>query len=60
MKNTDRRKKRDVHLLDEHGMVLCNPRDKEASHRAEMGDIATTDKPESATCRKCLQLAKKS
>lgn len=52
----DRRTKRDVHALDADGMVLCNPRDREAAHRAEMGDVATTEDPERVTCRKCLAL----
>ena len=49
----DRRTKRDVHALDDDGMVLCNPRDREAAHRAEIGDIATGT-PDRVTCRKCL------
>ena len=36
-------------------MVLCNPRDKEAAHRAEMEGIATED-DSAVTCRKCLNL----
>jgi hypothetical protein len=52
---TDRRQKRDLHALNEHGMVLCNPRDKEAAHRAEMEGIATDDRA-AVTCRKCLSL----
>jgi hypothetical protein len=51
----DRRQKRDRHALDEDGMVLCNPRDREAAHRAEMEDIATDDRV-AVTCRKCLAL----
>ena len=51
----DRRTKRDLHALDENGMVLCNPRDKEAAHRAEMEGIATEDRAR-VTCRKCLAL----
>ena len=31
----DKRQKRDLHALDENGMVLCNPRDKEAALRAQ-------------------------
>jgi hypothetical protein len=54
----DRRTKRDVHALDEHGMVLCNPRDKEAAHRAEMDDIATAEDA-AVTCLKCLTLISK-
>ena len=37
----DTRQKRDLHALNADGMVLCNPRDKEAAHRAEMEGIAT-------------------
>ena len=51
----DKRQKRDSHALDEGGMVLCNPRDKEAAHRAEMEGIATEDNA-AVTCRKCLAL----
>jgi hypothetical protein len=51
----DRRQKRDLHALNADGMVLCNPRDKEAAHRAEMEGIATDD-PAAVTCRKCLAL----
>jgi hypothetical protein len=51
----DRRQKRDLHALSEEGMVLCNPRDKEAAHRAEMEGI-TTDDHAAVTCRKCLSL----
>jgi len=51
----DTRPKRDLHALDANGMVLCNPRDKEAAHRAEMEGIATDD-PAAVTCRKCLEL----
>ena len=36
-------------------MVLCNPRDREAAHRAEMEGIATEDRA-AVTCRKCLAL----
>jgi hypothetical protein len=51
----DRRQKRDLHALNEDGMVLCNPRDREAAHRAEMEGIATSDRA-AVTCRKCLSL----
>jgi hypothetical protein len=51
----DRRRKRDRHALNEDGMVLCNPRDREAAHRAEMEGIATDDRT-AVTCRKCLSL----
>jgi hypothetical protein len=51
----DKREKRDLHALNEDGMVLCNPRDREAAHRAEMEGIATEDR-EAVTCKKCLEL----
>jgi hypothetical protein len=51
----DRRPERDLHALNEDGMVLCNPRDREAAHRAEMEGIATDDRA-AVTCRKCLAL----
>ena len=51
----DTRPKRDRHALTEDGMVLCNPRDREAAHRAEMEGIATDDRA-AVTCRKCLAL----
>jgi hypothetical protein len=51
----DKREKRDKHGLNADGMVLCNPRDKEAAHRAEMEGIATEDRTQ-VTCRKCLAL----
>jgi hypothetical protein len=51
----DKRQKRDRHALNEDGMVLCNPRDKEAAHRAQMEGIATDDRA-AVTCPKCLAL----
>lgn len=51
----DTRTKRDRHALDEEGMVLCNPRDREAAHRAETEGIATDD-PAAVTCAACLTL----
>ena len=51
----DKRQKRDLHALSEEGMVLCNPRDKEAAHRAETEGIATEDWA-AVTCPKCLSL----
>jgi hypothetical protein len=51
----DRRRRRDLHALNEDGMVLCNPRDKEAANRAQMEGIATDDRA-AVTCRKCLAL----
>lgn len=51
----DKRPKRDLHALNEEGMVLCNPRDKEAALRAQTEGIATDDWT-MVTCRKCLSL----
>ena len=51
----DSREKRDKHALTADGMVLCNPRDREAAHRAEMEGIATEDR-DAVTCKKCLAL----
>ena len=51
----DKRQKRDLHALDPDGMVLCNPRDREAAHRAQMEGIATDDDA-AVTCRKCRDL----
>jgi hypothetical protein len=55
----DRRQKRDLHALNPDGMVLCNPRDREAAHRAEMEGIATEDHA-AVTCKKCRDLLYKS
>ena len=54
----ERRQKRVLHALNHDGMVLCNPRDKEAAHRAEMERIATEDMT-AVTCKKCLDLLHK-
>ncbi len=51
----DKRQKRDLHALNSDGMVVCNPRDKEAAHRAEMEGIST-DNRDAVTCRKCLSV----
>jgi hypothetical protein len=51
----DRRVKRDRHALNAEGMVLCNPRDREAAHRAQMEGIATDDRSR-VPCRKCRRL----
>jgi hypothetical protein len=51
----DTRENRDLHALSADGMVLCNPRDREAAHRAEMEGIATDDHA-AVTCRKCQEL----
>ena len=36
-------------------MVACNPRDREAAHRAEVEGIATADHA-AVTCKKCLAI----
>jgi hypothetical protein len=54
----DGRARRDLHALDENGMVLCNPRDREAAHRAEVEGIATT-RLQDVTCRKCLEILRR-
>ena len=54
----DKRARRDLHALDENGMVLCNPRDREAAHRADVEGIATTDRA-AVTCRTCIVLMHK-
>lgn len=54
----DDREKRDLHALNEDGMLVCNPRDREAAHRAEMEGIATEDHA-AVTCRKCQDRLRK-
>jgi hypothetical protein len=38
-------------------MVVCNPRDREAAHRAEVEGIATLRRDE-VTCAKCRRATK--
>jgi len=47
--------KRDLHALNEDGMLFCNPRDREAAHRAQVEGIATDDRT-AVTCEKCRAL----
>ncbi len=54
-----KRERRDLHLLNEDGMVACNPRDREAAHRAEVEGIATQN-PRAVTCKKCRATMRKS
>jgi hypothetical protein len=54
MTRRDARRKRDLHALDADGMLVCNPRDREAAHRAEVEGIATADL-DRVTCKKCRQ-----
>ena len=53
-----KRSHRDLHYLNQDGMVACNPRDREAAHRAEVEDIAT-EYIEAVTCKKCWQVIRK-
>jgi len=48
-----RKGKQDLHFIDDNGMVACNPRDREAAHRAEVDGIGT-DNSKAVTCKKCL------
>ena len=57
MRNDDPRK-RDLHALTADGMLVCNPRDREAAHRAQVEKIATED-PAAVTCRKCRERRQK-
>lgn len=57
MRRNDRDRKRLVHLYDQEGYLRCNPRDKEAAHRAAVGEIAVTDDPGRATCSRCRRAA---
>jgi len=54
----DTRERRDLHALDADGMVLCNPRDREAAHRAEVEGIATATHAD-VTCAKCRELLRR-
>lgn len=47
-------RRRDVHAVNDDGMIACNARDLEAAHRAEVGDIVTASRREDVTCAKCL------
>jgi hypothetical protein len=53
-----RHRRRDLHFLNADGMVACNPRDREAAHRAEMEGIAT-ENPQAVTCKKCLGILRR-
>lgn len=44
-----------MHGLNADGMLACNPRDREAAHRAQVGGIAT-ESLASVTCKKCRTL----
>jgi len=49
-----KRSRRDLHFLTKDGVVACNPRDREAAHRAEDEGIAT-ENIHAVTCKKCWQ-----
>jgi len=51
----ERKAKRDLHGLNADGLVACNPRDREAAHRARMEGIAT-ETLSAVTCGKCRTL----
>ena len=55
MRARDKRPKRELHALDANGMVMCNPRDREAAHRAQVKGIGTTNHA-AVTCRKCIAM----
>jgi len=54
----NKKQKRGLHALNEDGMVMCNPRDKEAALRAQTEGIATYNW-KMVTCNKCLPLVYK-
>jgi hypothetical protein len=53
-----KRQKQDLHFLNKDGMVACNPRDREAAHRAEVEGIAT-ENAKAVTCKKCYAIMQK-
>ena len=52
------KRKQDLHFLNDDGMVACNPRDREAAHRAENEGIAT-ENSRAVTCSKCWAVIRK-
>ena len=56
--NQGKRQHQELHFLNQDGMVACNPRDREAAHRAEVENIATQN-PQAVTCKKCLDIIRK-
>ena len=53
-----RRETRDLHALNQDGMLICNPRDREAAHRAQVEGIGT-ENPDAVTCKKCRTAMRK-
>ena len=47
-----------MHFLNADGMVACNPRDREAAHRAEVENIGT-ENIQLVTCKKCWVVIQK-
>ena len=54
----DSRRKRDLHAFNEEGMVLCNPRDKEAAQRflAHFGGDATVHQGNIGSNEDCVRV----
>ncbi len=48
-----------LHYLSEDGVVACNPRDREAAHRAEVEGFATRN-ARAVTYKKCQAVIPKS
>lgn len=53
-----KRRMQDLHFFNADGMVACNPRDREAAHRAVTEGIAT-ENPKAVTCKKCWTVIRK-
>ena len=47
-----------MHFLDEEGFIACNPRDREAAHRADFENMASPN-AQAVTCKKCLKCMKR-
>ena len=54
-----KRSKQHIHYLTEESTLACNPRDREAAHRAEVENIAT-DNINKVTCKKCWSAMRQS
>ena len=50
-----KRTKQDIHFLTQESTVACNPRDREAAHRAEVENI-TSENIKEVTCKKCWEV----
>ena len=49
--------RRELHFLNDEGMVACNPRDREAAHRADVG--IATENPHAVTCKRCRAILRR-